>query len=114
MFYLETYGINCYFIIFSARGSTLCFPRAKFCILCSVCLLLKASKYKEAGKLVQDWLSCEDNFSQVKYVKIAEVYVKHILFPQQLHEEIKCFLETNQVIPSSEKQVRSIVSWHCG
>ncbi|XP_058969415.2 peroxisome assembly protein 26 isoform X2 [Pocillopora verrucosa] len=70
-----------------------------------VCLLLKASKYKEAGKLVQDWLSCEDNFSQVKYVKIAEVYVKHILFPQQLHEEIKCFLETNQVIPSSEKQV---------
>ncbi|XP_022784589.1 peroxisome assembly protein 26-like [Stylophora pistillata] len=70
-----------------------------------VCLLLKASKYKEAGKLVEDWLTFEENFSHVKYIKIAEFYVKHILFPQQLYEEIKQFLETNQVIPSAEKEV---------
>ena len=61
--------------------------------------------YKEAGELAEDWLNCEGNFSHVKYLKIAEFYIRHILFPQGLHEKIKEFLESNQVVPSDQRQV---------
>ncbi|KAL9959952.1 hypothetical protein ACROYT_G033331 [Oculina patagonica] len=71
-----------------------------------ICLLLKESMFDEASDLAEKWLNYEKNFSlELKYLEIAQCYVKHVLFPQGLFEKIQQFLETNQVITPEQRQV---------
>lgn len=76
----------------------------------SICLLLKASEYGAADDLAEKWLGCEENFLEQKYFEITELYTKHVLLPQGLHQNIEQFLETNKALSSEQKQVREIVS----
>lgn len=74
-------------------------------------MLLKASKYDEAAELAEKWLECEENFSlELKYCQIAGCYIKHILFPQGLFENIQRFLRRNQVLTPEQREVRDYYS----
>ena len=85
--------LNCFFFVF----------------LGSICLLLKAAEYSRADELAERWLSCEENFLHHKYLKITELYVKHVLLPQGLHRRIDNFLEGNEALTLEQKQVRVCV-----
>lgn len=86
-----------------------------YCFFCflffldSICLLLKASEYSRADELAEKWLSCEENFHHHKYLKITELYVKHVLLPQGFHRKIDNFLEGNEALTFEQKQVRACV-----
>ena len=80
-----------------------------FVFLDSICLLLKAAEYSRADELAERWLSCEENFLNHKYLKITELYVKHVLLPQGLHRRIDNFLEGNEALTLEQKQVRVCV-----
>ena len=80
-----------------------------FVFLDSICLLLKAAEYSRADELAERWLSCEENFLHHKYLKITELYVKHVLLPQGLHRRIDNFLEGNEALTLEQKQVRVCV-----
>lgn len=69
-----------------------------------ICLLLKAAEYSRADELAERWLSCEENFLNHKYLKITELYVKHVLLPQGLHRRIDIFLEGNEALTLEQKQ----------
>ncbi|XP_020615625.1 peroxisome assembly protein 26-like [Orbicella faveolata] len=85
-------------------GSSEGFP-AEVLEIC-IYMLLKASKYDEAAELAEKWLECEENFSlELKYCQIAGCYIKHILFPQGLFENIQRFLRRNQVLTPEQREI---------
>lgn len=80
------------------------FP-AKVLELC-IYMLLKTSNWGKAAELAEKWLECEENFSlKLEYCQIAECYIKHILFPQELFEKIQQFLKRNEVLTPEQRKI---------
>ena len=74
-------------------------------------MLLKTSNWGKAAELAEKWLECEENFSlKLEYCQIAECYIKHILFPQELFEKIQQFLKRNEVLTPEQRKVRAYYS----
>ena len=72
--------------------------------ICSVSLYTKVQEFDLATKLVEDWLSNEENCTHSRHSNMMEFYIRCVLH-QREYNRGREFVENNQVLGEDERNV---------